>query len=185
MVTPPKGIEHLFVHMIVIKQTKVKHQNYTERLDYMNFLNKGNKLSFQQIKELPDHTKIYVESVYPKENCFVGIKRGNKIYTSDETDSYWALAADFRELCIGYLYKESVKLNNTEIGIESGKYEVLKTADIIKYCSDEQKEQLGEIVDTILTERLNDGKPKSNTYYVVNTDETWAEEVRKLIEENY
>lgn len=63
-------------------------------------------------------------------------------------------------------------------------YEVLKRDDIIKYCSDKQTEQLLNIVETIMTGRVKDGKPMSNQYYVVNTNEQWSNEVESVIKKH-
>ncbi len=61
------------------------------------------------------------------------------------------------------------------------KFTVLKIEDIEKYLSFVEKELLGTLIDNIQIGREKDGKSASNTYYVVNTDEPYAEEVLRLI----
>ncbi len=72
----------------------------------MNFLNKGIELSFEQTKELPDKTKIYVESTFPEDHSFIGIKKENKIFTP--WGQYWILGADFKDLCSVYEYNDTI-----------------------------------------------------------------------------
>lgn len=71
----------------------------------MNFLNKGNEIPFEQVMNLHDGTKVYVESIFPDENRFVGIKKANQIFMPD--GKYWVLAADYKALCKTYEYLET------------------------------------------------------------------------------
>jgi len=67
--------------------------------------------------------------------------------------------------------------------VRYAKYEVMKLDDIDRYLSDEQKEQLYDIIGTIQVGRLGIRKPACNSYVVVNEDMPYAEQVWKLIEE--
>jgi hypothetical protein len=64
------------------------------------------------------------------------------------------------------------------------KFVVLKIEDIEKYCSFEQQEQLTGICNQIEGGRMEEGKNAENRYFVVNTDEAYASEVKALIEKN-
>lgn len=61
------------------------------------------------------------------------------------------------------------------------KFIVLKNADAEKYLTDEEFKILRSLQKKILTGRMSDGKMQNNTYYVVNTDEPYAMQVRDLI----
>ena len=61
------------------------------------------------------------------------------------------------------------------------KFIVLKNADAEKYLTDEELKTLRSLQKKILTGRMSDGKMQNNTYYVVNTDEPYAMQVRDLI----
>ena len=61
------------------------------------------------------------------------------------------------------------------------KFIVLKNADAEKYLTDEEFKTLRALQKKILTGRMSDGKLQNNTYYVVNTDEPYAKQVRDLI----
>lgn len=61
------------------------------------------------------------------------------------------------------------------------KFIVLKNADAEKYLTDEEFKTLRSLQKKILTGRMSDGKLQNNTYYVVNTDEPYAKQVRDLI----
>lgn len=73
----------------------------------------GRKLSFEEVQQLKDGTKIYIESKYPEEHVFLGTKEGNHI-TDEEGKIKWALAADFEALCIAYEWKSKGEMNNIE-----------------------------------------------------------------------
>ena len=60
------------------------------------------------------------------------------------------------------------------------KFIVLKKADAEKYLTDEEFKTLRSLQKKILTGRMSDGKLQNNTYYVVNTDEPYAKQVRDL-----
>ena len=61
------------------------------------------------------------------------------------------------------------------------KFIVLKKSDAERYLTDEEFKMLRSIQKKILTGRMSDGKMQNNTYYVVNTDEPYAMQVRDLI----
>lgn len=61
------------------------------------------------------------------------------------------------------------------------KFIVLKNADAEKYLTAEEFKMLLILQKKILTGRMSDGKMQNNTYYVVNTDEPYAMQVRDLI----
>lgn len=61
------------------------------------------------------------------------------------------------------------------------KFIVLKNADAERYLTDEEFKTLRDLQKKILTGRMSDGKMQNNTYYVVNTDEPYAIQVRDLI----
>ena len=61
------------------------------------------------------------------------------------------------------------------------KFIVLKKSDAERYLTDEEFKMLRSLQKKILTGRMSDGKMQNNTYYVVNTDEPYAMQVRDLI----
>lgn len=61
------------------------------------------------------------------------------------------------------------------------KFIVLKNEDAERYLTDEELKTLRNLQKKILTGRMSDGKMQNNTYYVVNTDEPYAKQVRDLI----
>ena len=65
------------------------------------------------------------------------------------------------------------------------KFIVLKNADAERYLTDEELITLRSLQKKILTGRMSDGKMQNNTYYVVNTDEPYAKQVRDLILKGY
>jgi hypothetical protein len=70
----------------------------------------GKQYKFEEVQNLVDGTKIWIESVYPEENTFLGIKKVNVI-TDIKGETVWALAADFRELCKAYEWKDKNKMS--------------------------------------------------------------------------
>lgn len=70
----------------------------------------GNQISFENVQRLENGTKIWIESVYPQVNTFLGIKKDNVI-TDLKGKTVWALAADFRELCKAYEWKDKTKMS--------------------------------------------------------------------------
>ncbi len=58
---------------------------------------------------------------------------------------------------------------------------VVKKEDIVKYCSEEQKKQLDNILQAIQQGRQKDGKNPANDYIICSTDEPYADAVAILI----
>lgn len=73
----------------------------------------GKELSFEEVKKLEDGTKVYIETVYPIEHCFLGVKDGVYIKSSDG-EIKWAIAEDFKVLCKAYEWKPKKELTNLE-----------------------------------------------------------------------
>ena len=65
------------------------------------------------------------------------------------------------------------------------KYEVMKLDDIDKYLLNNQKEALKDIIQTIQIGRKMNGKVFCNRYVVVNEDQPYAEQVWRLIQEQW
>lgn len=63
------------------------------------------------------------------------------------------------------------------------KFTVVKNKDIVKYLSQDQINDLANILNTIAKGREVDGK-KENTYVVINTDEPYAEDVINIMKQN-
>ena len=61
------------------------------------------------------------------------------------------------------------------------KFIVIKNEDAARYLTNEEFKMLRNLQKKILTGRMSDGKMQNNTYYVVNTDEPYAKQVRDLI----
>lgn len=61
----------------------------------------GKQLNFEEVKKLPDGTQVWIESVYPTRNVFLGIKQ-DKVITNLEGKTRWAIAEDFKALCTAY-----------------------------------------------------------------------------------
>ena len=58
---------------------------------------------------------------------------------------------------------------------------VIKREDILKYLTDEQIKYLNAVLNTIADGRKKDGKKTDNSYYICNTDESYADEVLEVI----
>ena len=58
---------------------------------------------------------------------------------------------------------------------------VIKREDIHKYLTDNQIKYLYAILNTIADGRKKDGKKTDNSYYICNTDESYADEVLEVI----
>jgi hypothetical protein len=63
------------------------------------------------------------------------------------------------------------------------KYVVLKVDDINKYCSALGRDRFVASINEITRGRKAEGKGE-NTYFVINTDEPYAEEVKEIIEKH-
>ena len=64
------------------------------------------------------------------------------------------------------------------------KFTVLKNEDIEKYSTCEQKDELFKIIYDIELGRFLDNKNPSNTYLIINTDESYADEVIAILKRN-
>ncbi|MGF9644067.1 hypothetical protein AAIH69_13755 [Paenibacillus sp. MABNS29] len=64
------------------------------------------------------------------------------------------------------------------------KFTVLKNEDINKYLDEREKSDLSRILWKVQELRLLDGKPPLNTYLVVNTDETYAADIVRIMQAN-
>jgi len=73
----------------------------------------GKSLSLEEVKALPDNTKIFVESKFPIEHAFLGIKEGAYIKNNDG-EIRWAIAMDFEVLCKAYEWKPKSELTPIE-----------------------------------------------------------------------
>ena len=58
---------------------------------------------------------------------------------------------------------------------------VIKREDALKYLTDEEKQNLENILDKITNGREKDNKRPVNYYYVCNTDEPYANAVHDVI----
>lgn len=58
---------------------------------------------------------------------------------------------------------------------------VIKREDILKYLTDNQIKYLDTVLNTIADGRKKDGKKTDNSYYICNTDESYADEVLGVI----
>lgn len=58
---------------------------------------------------------------------------------------------------------------------------VIKRKDVCKYLSNNQIKYLDAILNTIADGRKKDGKKPVNSYYICNTDESYADEVLAII----
>lgn len=61
------------------------------------------------------------------------------------------------------------------------KFVVAKVEDIEKHLSKERQHQLGDLLREVARGRIVEGKKAFNDYWVVNKDEPYSDEVRKLI----
>lgn len=61
------------------------------------------------------------------------------------------------------------------------KFIVIKKEDAEKYLNEKGKQALRNILEVISDGRSIDGKKSNNKYWIVNQDEEYAKEVRKLI----
>jgi hypothetical protein len=58
---------------------------------------------------------------------------------------------------------------------------VVKKADIEKYCTEKQKEQLEEILTSVMKGRTQEGKIGVNHYCICNMDEPYAQTVLSIL----
>jgi hypothetical protein len=64
------------------------------------------------------------------------------------------------------------------------KFTVIKNEDAEKYLDDRDRSELSRILWKIQELRLLEGKPPLNTYLVVNTDETYATDIIRMMQAN-
>ena len=64
------------------------------------------------------------------------------------------------------------------------KFLVFKVEDIEKVCDQKQLVELYKIARMIRIMRENEGRNPDPNYLVVNTDESYADKVKSIIEEN-
>lgn len=64
------------------------------------------------------------------------------------------------------------------------KFVVWKLEEILEVCNDEELDVLEKIESKLVEKRRHNGKEPYRTYLVVNTDESYADKVKALIEEN-
>lgn len=71
--------------------------------------------------------------------------------------------------------------------LKGGKFDkflVLKSDDIQRHLSDPDKMKLTELAEKVCDGRHKEGKPWSNTYLVINTDESYAPEIVEVLKRN-
>lgn len=64
------------------------------------------------------------------------------------------------------------------------KHTVIKNEDVNKHLNQQEKEDLLRLFHKIQHGRVSEGKVGFNMYLVVNTDETYAEDVVRILQEN-
>lgn len=64
------------------------------------------------------------------------------------------------------------------------KFIVLKTEDVKKHCTEKERLDLFESVQSIGKGRESEGKPVENRYLVINTDEPYADEVIEILKKH-
>ncbi|KYG95771.1 hypothetical protein AZE31_18245 [Paenibacillus polymyxa] len=64
------------------------------------------------------------------------------------------------------------------------RFTVIKNEDINNYLDEREKSDLSRILWKVQELRLLDGKPPLNTYLVVNTDETYAADIVRIMQAN-
>ncbi|ETT30298.1 hypothetical protein C161_27623 [Paenibacillus sp. FSL R5-192] len=64
------------------------------------------------------------------------------------------------------------------------KFTVIKNEDVEKHLDELDKSELCRILRKIQNSRLEEGKSALNTYLVVNTDEDYAGDILRLLQEN-
>jgi len=69
-------------------------------------------------------------------------------------------------------------------GIDFHKYIVIKQDDLYKYTSQEDKINLARIIKTIRDGRIEGNKNTSNKYFVINVDESYAEDIVDILKQN-
>jgi len=76
-------------------------------------------------------------------------------------------------------------LSNIDLsGIDFNKYLIIKHEDIYKYTSQEDQIDLSRILKNIREGRSEDSKSTSNKYFVINVDESYAEDVVEILRKN-
>lgn len=64
------------------------------------------------------------------------------------------------------------------------KFHVIKEDDINNYLSEKERFALNHLKSVIALGRESDGKPNSNEYLVVNTDESYADDIIDILKKN-
>lgn len=64
------------------------------------------------------------------------------------------------------------------------KFTVIKNEDIEKHLDQQDKSELSRLLWKIQELRLVEGKPALNTYLVINTDEEYATDVMRILQDN-
>ena len=68
------------------------------------------------------------------------------------------------------------------------KYTVIKIADLVKYNSEFNLNEVAPLLDSLLGNieagREKDGKKPFNSYVVINTDEPWIDEIVEVMKRN-
>lgn len=64
------------------------------------------------------------------------------------------------------------------------KFRVIKEDDIKNYLSEKERFALNHLQAVIALGRESDGKPNTNEYLVVNTDESYADDIIDILKEN-
>lgn len=81
-------------------------------------------------------------------------------------------------------YVQKIQLqyaSSYNVTVKEDTHIVIKRDDAMKYLTQDEVTTLSRLLDTIADGRLDDGKNPSNRYYICNSDEPYATEVRDTI----
>ncbi|GEM_PF-5872308 len=81
----------------------------------------GKQLNYDEVKELKDGTKIWIESDFPERNVFIGIKK-DKVITSIDEKVKWAIGEDFKVLCKAFEWKPRFRMDEIEIELAKPRF---------------------------------------------------------------
>jgi len=73
----------------------------------------GKRLTFEEVKNLRNGTKVWVETNFPTPHVFLGTKQGRHII-DDDGHIRWAIARDFEVLCKAYEWRPKKGMDKLE-----------------------------------------------------------------------
>lgn len=71
----------------------------------------------------------------------------------------------------------------SEFKVKENTHIIIKVEDTLKYCSPKERDDLLNVMTSIVAGRRKDKKIDENSYYICNVDEPYSEKVLNVIKE--